>query len=446
MSEQKLIVRKAIMVGALMLAVVSLPFSIKICHGAIVILIANWLMEGNWRAKFSVIGNSLLLQLGIGLFMLQSVGLLFTDDLGRGWFSLEKKMFFLLLPIAFATTSVKLTRSELRLIFGTFIAACWVGSMVCIASAWHETNLMMAGQAAVNPYLSSSSYWQMHGAESPKWLMFSYVGLTSGIGIHPTYFSLFLGVCIMCLLYIWPSLNSRVMKAGALTLLLYFSVFVVFLSARIIIVGLGIIFIFVLIRCAIRKEKSLSFVAIGMASFLTALLFLNPVSRYRSLEEIGPSTFVVAPGNHYTNAAQIRMSLWWLALRSLKDTHPLFGSGTGDVEKVMTAASDEFQITNVIQSFDPHNEFLYTLIANGFPGLLLLILSLGLPAWYAWLGRDYLVLGFLVLFWLVCLTESALELQKGIVLYALVTGLLFFQRHSYQNVPVKLNSILRVSQ
>lgn len=446
MSEQKIIGHKAIMVGALMLSVAALPFSVKICHAAIILLIANWLLEGNWRAKLSVVKNSLLLQLIIGVFALQALGLLFSDDLTRGWFSLEKKIFFLLLPIAFATTSIKLNRNELRLIFGTFIAACFVGSVICIASAWHETNLVMAGQATTNPYLSSSSYWQMHGKESQKWLMFSYVGLTSGLGIHPTYFSLFMVVCMMCLLHIWPSLNTPFIKAIVLTLCLYFCVFIVFLSARITIVGLAIIFVFVLIRCTVRKENFLLLMAVGMGCALTALVVLNPVSHYRSLEEINASTFVIGPGNHYTNAAQIRMSLWWLAVSSVKETHPLFGSGTGDVERVMTAASDKFQITNVIQSFDPHNEFLYTLIANGFPGLLLLIVSMSLPAWWAWMERDYFVLGFLLLFCLVCLTESALELQKGIVLYALVTGLLFFQRHSYQNVSIKLNSLLRVGQ
>jgi hypothetical protein len=241
-------------------------------------------------------------------------------------------------------------------------------------------------------------------------------------------------------------MNSHWIKAGVLILLLYFSVFIIFLSARIIILGLAMMFVFVVTRCAVRKEKFLSLTAIGMACILTTLLLLNPVSHYRSLEEIDPSTFSIAPGNHYTNAAKIRMSLWWLAALSVRDIHPFFGSGTGDVEMVMTATSNEFQITNVLQSFDPHNEFLYTLIANGFPALLLLILSIGLPAWWAWMERDYLVLGFLVLFCLVCLTESALELQKGITLYALVAGLLFFQRHSYQSVSVKLNSILRVGQ
>lgn len=116
MSERRIIVHKAIMVGALMLAVGSLPFSVKVCHSAILLLVANWLMEGNWWEKLAIVRNSILLQLIIGLFVLQAMGLLFADDPVRGWFSLEKKIFFLLLPIAIATTRVRLGRRELNLI------------------------------------------------------------------------------------------------------------------------------------------------------------------------------------------------------------------------------------------------------------------------------------------------------------------------------------------
>jgi O-antigen ligase len=444
MSEQKTIVHKAIMVAALMLSAAALPFSIKVCHAALIIVIVSWLLEGEWRTKLSVIQHSLLLQLLIALFFLQGLGLTFSDNLSSGWFTLEKKIFFLLIPVALATTALKLKRQEVKLVVITFICSCFVGTLLCVANAWNETTMVMAGQAQINPYLASSSYFDLHGSQSEKWLLFSYTSLSEGIAIHPTYFSLFLAFSIIFLLHEFPSLRSRIRQAGILMLMLYFTLFVVFLASRIVILGLSVIFIFVMIRTVLKKQTFFAGAVMGITCVFGSLLLLNPVSRYRSLQEINLSTFKIEPGNNYKNAAQIRASLWWLAFRSLNDSHPLYGMGTGDVEYAMLRASDQYRITNIINSFDPHNQYLYTLLGNGYAAFLLLILCLSLPVYFAWLEKDYLLLGFSFLFALLCFTESALELQKGVIFYSLFSALLFFQLNSFQHVSLNFRTLLSV--
>jgi len=443
MSERKTIVHKAIMVAALMLSVAALPFSIKVCHAAIIIAIISWLLEGQWRAKLSVINQSLLLQFMMALFFLEVLGLVFSDSLPAGWFSVEKKIFFLLIPVVLATTAIRLGGKEIRLVLISFLTACFIGTIICLLHAWNETILVMSGEGQINPYLASSSYNDFHALQSKQWLLFSYVSLSEGIAIHPTYFSLFLAFSIVFLLHELSRIKSAPVQTVALVLIFYFALFVVLLSARIAILGLAVIFIFVLIRTVIQKQKYYSLIAIAMVFVFSFLLFLNPVSRYRSLQEISSSTFEIEPGNNYKNAAQIRVSLWWLALKSMHDSHALFGSGTGDVEQLMKRASNKYQITNIINSFDPHNQYLYTLLSHGYPGLFLLILCLGLPVYFAWLQKDFLLLGFSFLFCLVCFTESALELQKGIVFYSLFSSLLFFQLNSFQSISLNLRSMLR---
>jgi O-antigen ligase len=443
MSERKTIVHKAIMVAAFMLAVAALPYSIKICHAAIIVLIVSWLFEGQWHAKISVIGRSVLLQILIALFFLQALGLAFSENLLNGWFIMEKKIFLLFVPVALATTALKLKSEEIRLILLTFLASCFTATLVCIVHAWHETNLVMAGEAQINRYLSSSSYNDFHGSESQTWLMFSYLSLSGGIAIHPTYFSLFLAFGILFLLHEFPNAASRFMQAGILILVFHFTVFVVFLASRIVILGLSIIFIFVLVRALRYKQKFFAAMVVTISCLFTFLLFLNPVSRYRSLEEINLSTFVIQPGNNYNNAAQIRVSLWWLALMSLREAHPLVGTGTGDVKETIAHTSDRYGVTNILNSFDPHNQYLYTLVGNGYGGFLLLVLCLTLPAYFAWSRKEYLLLGFSLLFCLLCFTESALEVQKGIVFYSLFSALLFFQLNSFQNISVNIRPLFR---
>jgi hypothetical protein len=109
----------------------------------------------------------------------------------------------------------------------------------------------------------------------------------------------------------------------------------------------------------------------------------------------------------------------------------------------MEKSSKQYKITNVLHSHDPHNQFLYSLLGNGYPGLLLLILCVAVPAYFAWAMKDFLLLGFSFIFCLLCFTESALELQKGIAFYSLFFPLLYFQLNSFQRVTVSLRSMLR---
>ncbi|HEX8040483.1 MAG TPA: O-antigen ligase family protein, partial [Chryseosolibacter sp.] len=289
---------------------------------------------------------------------------------------------------------------------------------------------------------ASSSYFDLNPARSDAWLFFSYVSLSEGIGIHPAYLSLFLAFSVLFLIYELPLLKTGFVRAALCALILYFSIFIVFLSSRIILLGLSVVFVAVLVRSIRTNQRSTAFAVAFVSLVFGFLIFLNPVSRYRSLQEINSSTFEISPHHQYTTAAQIRASLWWLAVKSVTTSNAFFGIGTGDVEKAMEEQGKQYAISNTIHSFDPHNQFLYTLLANGYPGMFLLFLCLGLPAFFGWIKRDYLLLGFLFLFCSLCLTESALELQKGIVFYSLFSALFFFHLNSFQTVNLDFRSVL----
>lgn len=433
------IVRNRIAMGSLMLSVATLPFSVKLCHFFVIVFIVTWFSEGDWRAKLALINESLLLKLLILFITLQVLGLLFAEDLTVGWLSLEKKIFLLTLPVCIATTSMKSTKNDIRLILAIFVASCFAGSIYCIFHSWQETNLVLAGEHSLNPYLSGSQYFTLHPLASDRWLTFSYVSLSSGIDIHPTYFSLFLAFGIIFLLSEYASLTSWFQRTVALAVILYFAVFIIFLSSRIIIFSMVIVLLYVVGMCTYRRKRSHAFLATAVAVLFCSFVVLNPVTRYRSLQEIEDTAFEIDRGSNYTTAAQIRYSLWWIAAKSLRDFNPLIGYGTGDVEKTMAWTSKEEGITNSIGSVDPHNQFLYTLLANGVPALTVLIFILMGPVYLGWSHNDPLLLGASFLFLLLCMTESALELQKGIIFYSLVTGLLFFQ-HSLQISDINFKS------
>jgi len=176
-------------------------------------------------------------------------------------------------------------------------------------------------------------------------------------------------------------------------------------------------------------------VGLSILIFLFCLLvYLNPVSRYRNLQEITNAPFNIHPNNVYKTSTQIRASLWWLGLKSYTYVNPIFGTGAGDVTNVMKNTSDEYNITNTLNSYDPHSQFLFTLIGLGIVGLTMLI---GLMIFSLYIGlvqQDYLFVTFIFLFFALCITETALELQKGIVFFALFFSLQAFSKNHYKVV------------
>jgi O-antigen ligase len=217
-------------------------------------------------------------------------------------------------------------------------------------------------------------------------------------------------------------------------LFFYIGLFTIFLSSRIVTLS----FLLITLYGALRVSEGTFPPTLKWAyslipvSLLCLLIYLNPVSRFRNYQEIAstPGTFN-KPGMQ-TQSMGIRASLWLVGIRSLDEVNPLWGTGPGDVEGVMKTTSDRARIHNSLDSYDPHNQYLQTLLGLGIIGLATLLLCFALPAHTAWRQGDYFYLGFISLVALVCVTESVLEVQKGIVFFALFNSLLIFQYSNFQ--------------
>jgi O-antigen ligase len=121
--------------------------------------------------------------------------------------------------------------------------------------------------------------------------------------------------------------------------------------------------------------------------------------------------------------------------RALHEINPVFGAGTGDVNDLMSSLVVRTNPDLEPGIFDPHNQFLHTWLALGMVGLLTLMAVLVVPMYFAYRKKYFLTSAFISLFLLVCLTESALEVQKGIVLFALFNSLFLFQQKGLQEAP-----------
>jgi O-antigen ligase len=367
-------------------------------------------------------------------------GTLYTDAAGVA--GIEKKVFFVLLPVALATCQIKLTIKNIYLIFYCFVASCLIGTVICLANAWYQITLLTEGTPlAILSYLDASAYKSLNSGASEGWLSFSYISLASGIGIHPTYFSLYLAFAITFLLFRLDD-GRAWWRIVSWFLIGYFSFFIVLLSSRIIIVGMLAIFtiaIFQALRSKQTWSKALRLLII--VSLSGSLLYLNPVSRYRNLQEIPFASLHIQSNNNYINSTEIRASLWWLGLKASERVNIIWGTGTDDVYEAMKQVSDDYHVTNSLESYDPHNQFLFTLIGSGIIGLALLVALMAFSLFHALVSHDYLYATFIFLFVLLCITETALQLQKGIVFFAIFFSLLAFKKRTSVPIAPTLNTV-----
>ena len=401
------------------LAVVFLPFSIRFCHLSLLIFLVVCLFEGDFANKARVIVKNPLAWILPAFFLLHIVGALYSDNVANAWVNVDKKLVLILSPLVLVSAR-PFSRKEINGLMWSFVGACVVGSLMCLVNAMvaSKTNVPLWNFGPPEPYL------ELHSDASNKWPYFSYIGLSSGIGIHPTYFALYL---LACLLIVLRTITKRWLT---IALVIYFLIFIVLLSSRIVIIA-------TLLTMALAASKR-KFLVAGLIVMLIVVV-VNPLVLYRNTQEYTRKNFSLPPASFSDNPISIRMSLLWLSFQAMREINPIIGTGTGDVEDTIAALQEKYNVHNVLSTSDPHNQYLHTYIALGTVGLLALLAVFAAPFWVMFRQKEFLVCVGLAAFMVVCLTESAFELQKGIVLFALCVSIIGNQVREWRFTTQQLN-------
>ena len=71
-----------------------------------------------------------------------------------------------------------------------------------------------------------------------------------------------------------------------------------------------------------------------------------------------------------------------------------------------------------------HNEYLSIMMRHGILGLVVFLAMLIYPLWLAFKAKNFVYVGFIVIFGILCIAGS-LNLYHGIVIYSLLNALLY---------------------
>lgn len=373
--------------------VLSMPFSIKINVFTIIFTTLFFLIIIIKR-YYHTKNNKYLLLLFISYYLLQIIGLLYTDNLKMGFFKLEVTFTLLLFPLLFFFAP-KLSKKGINILLVAF---------VCVITF----QMFYAYGYFLNKFFTSTNI--------NPWDLISH-NFIKVLDIHTTYISIYVLFCLSILAYFHHSYRNSYIKAVIYFLSIILCLFLFLIASRISIIILGLSVIGYVLYLILKLQKiklGLSILIIPVLSFFILFQY-----NYTFKERISSLMVEQAEGS-----MSQRLKLWNYTLNIIK-TNPIIGVGTGDLKENLNYlyANDDVLANRYL---NPHNQYLATAGMLGLSGLILLLMNLLLPQLLAIQQKKYLYFTFLFIISFTCLTETVLHLQKGVVFYSFFNSLLAF--------------------
>lgn len=374
----------------------------------LLVLVLNYFINKN-QTYFSRILSlrNPLLYLAV-FYLLYCIGMFYTADLKAGFDDLMIKLPLILLPIAVCLLPKRIiTKKRLWRLFFAFAL----------------------GLVVMQVYLLIMALSNAFSVEGFKVYKILYVNLAQKY--HPTYLSLFTSFAFLFsylvpLNYIFKSKKKAlVIKTLVMT---FFSVYNVLLSSRIGIIALALSIVVVLFNELIFRKcliNTMIYFIVGVIYVASFLLIGSYDVRYVDIvnktkiqnEKIKRSQGLIVENFSaiVQNTAKFD-SQRSVVLKNIDDIifrAKFFGVGTGDVVNEMQDFYSDHGF-NVKRYYNPHNQFIQTVVAIGLIGGLCFIVMLfvfSLPFW----NKEGLI--FLFSIGMLCvymMTESIIERQQGV--------------------------------
>lgn len=117
---------------AMAMIALGLPLSIFLTSVGVIVLFANWILEGDIRNKVKKFFSDPLALSISSVFLMYCVGLLWTGDMVTGLKDIKTKLPLLIVPLALFTGKLP-SKEQMRQVLMLFVVACLVGILFGVA-------------------------------------------------------------------------------------------------------------------------------------------------------------------------------------------------------------------------------------------------------------------------------------------------------------------------
>lgn len=322
-----------------------------------------------------------LMVLYLLLFGYMAIRIIGNVDVRYGFRVLERNLPLLLIPLLVIPNKLKKPKEFYKsFIFGISIAAL----------------IAMIGVG----------YYQLFAdKEDTGW----YFTAIADYGFHPTYMAMYALIAIIML-----SEKRLFAKRWTMVLNVLLSVFILFTSSRIALITL---FLLIVIKAIVSRKKNFYY-ALGLTSVLLVAMFsFSEDFRYKVNQLKDFKGFSYYDNDNY-GSVSVRVAKIKASILVWKE-NKWFGNGTGDFRETLVQKyrSPEIECWPCARErYNSHNQYLNVLGAYGIIGLLFYGSIIIYLLYKAWKTKNSLLLGVLFIFLIISLTESILEVQRGVVI------------------------------
>lgn len=386
-----------------LLLLVSLPFDYFYSH----VILVSFAIHTLIHFKKSEIKPVLTLR----AFMLQSVflitliGTTYTHYKSEAFNDLGRQIVILIFPILFCINplDIKKYREQLLVVF----------ALCCTAAV---------------AYLFANALHVIHYYHYPVKVIFSHAftnhNFSDAIGMHATFFSLQVGIALICLLAVLVRSNSASARVFYAFCCLILVAGLVQLSSKSVVAVMFIAINFALPFLLLSGRKRIIFLSTGVCVSLLAMVilfqsatfkerFFNSFSKDLS-QRSGPET------------TDSRITRWGVAIPLILKS-PVIGYGSGSEIPLLKDAFFKNKLyDSYLNGLNSHNQYLSFWLKSGIGGLLIYLLTLAYGFNMAFKTRDVVFVTFMLLIAIVSLSENIFDVDKGTMFYGLLYPLFIF--------------------
>lgn len=335
----------------------------------------------------------------IGLFGINLLGLLYTENISRGFDMIGRQISFLLFPLFFSVFRLK----RISLIFKVFCMSVFVLMLL------FEIDILYR-------FFYKSDTFPL---SLDLFLSYRYTGaeLTKLTEIHNAYFGMFILLSNVLILDYLRQVKSTQIFALLFLVICAQSLFLLQMVAKTAIILNTFLVVGSIIYILIKQRK------IQLLFFTGALFALITIFSFSYLKlplERITERFEELNQGKDTNR-ETRVKLWSAALPIVKN-NLIIGVGTGDVEDQLHVA---YEVNNIASKSNVHNQYLDYLMRFGIVGLLIFTSVLGCALIHAIRTANYIYFCFTLIIAACCFTENIFSRQWGITFYACFNYLLY---------------------
>ncbi len=406
-----------------------IPFGGKLASIGVLLLIAWSLFctkKEGWLSRFKR-GKPYLFP-SLVYFLVLSAGLFLSDSFSSAMNQLVQRSSFLIFPLVIPLYF--LNSKQVLLVFRSFVLACL---LIVIASLidFAYVSLTESEYIILGEKIEGNRPGTMYEYLSSHFLI---------VGVHRTYFSVYLLISILFIAYNFRDYNKLVKiksKWFGFASLIILVLGLIFLQSKAGLLSLILISIFILITKSNKSYKSF-FLAI---STLLVIFFLSRNVIYNRVKPmINEVENIISPGNdsekQYAKvlrpgSTEVRYMLYKSSYQLIKEA-PIVGYGLGDVKDVVKQQNYKNEFLSIAHlNYGPHSQILWTWISSGIIGVFVLIAMFLFPFINGFKNRNYFIMGVILVIFFNCFTESFLSRQDGIILTALF--ITFFSQMTNEN-------------